>query len=119
MRQFLLFFVAVLSRAACLPVESDRVLARDITAAVPEFAKVSPEELVTYAPLPGVKRLLTRGELVRIGRRLGIEIGAGDDRLLTHRDIRYVRLGQRYDRLDAVHVCDDKGSTTGAARARA
>ncbi len=79
MKQLLLFFIAVFSRAACLPVESDRVLARDIATAVPEFAKVSPDQLVTYAPLPGVKRLLTRGELVRIGRRLGIEIGVGPD----------------------------------------
>jgi flagella basal body P-ring formation protein FlgA len=79
MKQLLLFFMAVLSRAACLPVESDRVLARDIAAAVPEFAKISPDELITYAPLPGVKRLLTRGELVRIGRRLGMEISAGPD----------------------------------------
>jgi flagella basal body P-ring formation protein FlgA len=79
MKQLLLFFIAVLSRAACLPVESDRVLARDIAAAVPEFAKISPDELITYAPLPGVKRLLTRGELVRIGRRLGMEISAGPD----------------------------------------
>jgi flagella basal body P-ring formation protein FlgA len=79
MKQLLLFFIAVLSRAAWLPVESDRVLARDIAAAVPEFAKISPDELITYAPLPGVKRLLTRGELVRIGRRLGMEISAGPD----------------------------------------
>jgi len=79
MKPLLVLFVAVLSRAACLPVESDRVLARDIAAAVPEFAKISQDELITYAPLPGVKRLLTRGELVRIGRRLGIEVSAGPD----------------------------------------
>ncbi len=84
MKLLFLFLVPVLCRAGCLPVESDRVLARDIAAAVPEFANVAPDALVIYAPLPGVKRMLPSGELVRIGHRLGIEVATATDLCLEY-----------------------------------
>ncbi len=57
----------------CLPIEGDRILARDLAGAVPAFANWPPETEIGYTPAPGVRRALHRAELGRLARHLGIE----------------------------------------------
>lgn len=57
---------------ACVPVEGDRILARDLPAQSPAFALWSPAIELGYAPAPGVRRVLRAAELERIARREGM-----------------------------------------------
>jgi len=79
MKLLTLFLTAVTLRANCVAVEGDRILARDVASRVPEFTKVSGEETIGFAPLPTVRRMMSAGELVRVGRKFGIEIAAPAD----------------------------------------
>jgi flagella basal body P-ring formation protein FlgA len=58
---------------ACIPVTSDRILARDLVSAVPEMAVLPAGVSFGLAPSPGVKRFLSGHELRRIAQRYGIE----------------------------------------------
>jgi len=67
--------LALVARAACISVPHDRILASDISSAVPglclgDCASV----LIGWAPQPGVARVLTRGELLRIAHTHGISL---------------------------------------------
>jgi flagella basal body P-ring formation protein FlgA len=77
---FLILFVAVTAlHARCLPVEGDRILARDVAALIPEFSKIPAEEVIGLAPLPTVRRVMSGGELVRVARKFGFSIAAPVD----------------------------------------
>ena len=70
-----MMIVALLAAAAlpaCQPVERENILGSDLAAAEPLFAKIPPDTVVGYAPLPGAHRTFTAGELARLGDRLGI-----------------------------------------------
>ena len=43
----------LLTLGACLPVEGDRILARDLAAAIPAFLGLNPEEILGFTPAPG------------------------------------------------------------------
>src|SRR4051795_1687477 len=79
MKLLILFAMVSTARANCLSVEGDRILVRDLAVRIPEFATVSGDEAIGFAPLPTVRRIMGAGELVRIGRRFGIEIAAPAD----------------------------------------
>src|SRR5258708_2907490 len=64
---------------ACLVMEGDRVLARDLVSAVPAFGKIPPDTMLVSAPLPGVRRVLRSFELVSLGKRYGVEAGVESD----------------------------------------
>ncbi len=59
-------------RAACLPVDADRILAKDLAAARPEFAALDPDMDIAFAPNPGVIRVLQVAELVALAQKFGI-----------------------------------------------
>ena len=67
--------------AACLAVSatSDQVVARDLAASIPEFARVPPDTVVGWAPAPGVQRVFHAAELRRMGTRLGISAAPRTD----------------------------------------
>lgn len=69
-----LFAAAMALHAGCLPVEGDRIFARDVAAAIPEFAKIPAGEVIGLAPLPTVRRVMSGGELARVARKFGLEI---------------------------------------------
>jgi len=54
---------------ACVPVEGDRILARDLAAAEPAFARWPPESELGYSPAPGLRRVLRAAELSRLAAR--------------------------------------------------
>jgi flagellar L-ring protein FlgH len=56
---------------ACVPVEGDRVLARDVAAAVPALAQWPPDTELGFTPAPGLQRVFRPAELQRLARRQG------------------------------------------------
>ncbi len=77
--KYLLFFCPALLLGSCLPVESDQVVARDLAKLVPAFAALPPDQPIIYAPMPGVRRMLGSGEIVRIARRSGLDVNTAPD----------------------------------------
>jgi len=69
---FLLCAARVLA-SSCQPVEGASILARDIAGAVPAFSKIAPESEILAAPLAGVQRVVSSGELLRLARRFHVE----------------------------------------------
>jgi hypothetical protein len=63
--------------ASCHPVEGDRISARDLAAALPEFRTAPPEALVGQAPLPGARRTFHAPELRALAHRFGTRAFAG------------------------------------------
>ncbi|HKW96633.1 MAG TPA: flagellar basal body P-ring formation chaperone FlgA [Bryobacteraceae bacterium] len=59
--------------AACIPVEDDRILARDLAVAEPQFLAIAPDTPLGYAPAPGVRRVLLPGELARFAARFHLQ----------------------------------------------
>jgi len=64
---------------SCRPVEGDRILARDLAAALPEFAAAPPDSLVGQAPVPGAQRVFHASELQMLARRFGVVLAAPGD----------------------------------------
>src|SRR5271156_2280317 len=67
-------FVALVSlaRATCVTVPSDRILARDVSTAIPRFQALDPEAMIGFSPFPGTKRVLTSRDLLLSARRYGL-----------------------------------------------
>ena len=61
---------------ACVSVEGDRILAKDLASARSEFAAVDPGVEIGFSPLPGVTRVIQPGELVALARKLGLATNA-------------------------------------------
>ncbi len=53
---------------ACHAIDADRIYARDLAAAVPLFASISPDIEIGFAPAPGGQRVFSRAELRRIAQ---------------------------------------------------
>jgi len=64
---------------ACVPVERDRVLARDLAPVSTAIAAWPPDTELGYAPAPGLRRLFHAAELERLARRLNTETGPMSD----------------------------------------
>jgi len=60
----------------CARVSGDNIRVSDLTAVAPALAALPPDEVVGYAPAPGVRRFITRQELVRLAERHGVQLEA-------------------------------------------
>jgi flagella basal body P-ring formation protein FlgA len=67
------------AQPVCHPVEGDRILARNLAAALPEFAAAPPEALVGQSSLPGAQRIFHASELRLLAHRFGIVLPTPDD----------------------------------------
>jgi len=63
----------------CLPIQDDRIYARDVAAAVPAFANVAADFVVGYAPAPGTRRVFKGDALERLARNQGVTAEALPD----------------------------------------
>jgi len=77
----ILVIVAGSARAACIAVPSDKILARDLSAAVPLFQTLAPETIMGFSPFPGTERILSSGDLLLAARRYGLAFPAGEPAL--------------------------------------
>ena len=57
--------------AACVAVDGEKILARDLAPALEAFTTLAPETDIGYAPVPGVRRMLHAAELSRMIARHG------------------------------------------------
>ncbi|MBY0502866.1 MAG: flagellar basal body P-ring formation chaperone FlgA [Bryobacteraceae bacterium] len=74
-----MWLVSVLALAfspECLTLRDDAITAADLARVAPEFAQLPPATPVAWAPAPGVRRSITPGELVRLGRVQGLTVAA-------------------------------------------
>jgi hypothetical protein len=69
-----IFMTGVCALGACVPVESDRILAKDVASANQAFANVDPAREVGSAPLAGLRRVFAADELSRLAKRFGVEL---------------------------------------------
>jgi flagella basal body P-ring formation protein FlgA len=75
----------------CVEVDADRITAGDLARAVPAFSALAAQTPLAYAPAPGSKRVMGRGELNRLGARHGLAVSATEEVCL-------VRKARRLDR---------------------
>jgi flagella basal body P-ring formation protein FlgA len=61
---------------SCRPVEGDRISARDLAAALPEFSAAPPQAVVAQAPLPGTQRTFHGQELRALAHRFGVTLSS-------------------------------------------
>jgi flagella basal body P-ring formation protein FlgA len=66
-------------RGECLPVSGDRILGRDLVAAVPQLAGLPADAVIAYTPAPGTGRSFTGVDLARIAVANGIPAGTFPD----------------------------------------
>jgi flagella basal body P-ring formation protein FlgA len=74
-----LLFAAVPQADGCLPVQDERIYARDVAAAVPVFSGVRADFAVGYAPAPGTRRIFKGEALQRLARNQGVTADALPD----------------------------------------
>jgi flagella basal body P-ring formation protein FlgA len=60
------------SAPACFAVSGERILGRDMAAAVPELASLPQDLSLGYSPMPGVARVFLVSELQKLASRYGI-----------------------------------------------
>ena len=60
------------SPEGCLPIQDDRIYARDVAAAIPAFANVPADFMLGYAPAPGTRRIFKGDALEKLARNQGV-----------------------------------------------
>lgn len=78
-------FLFMAEALACTAIEGERIVARDLAKAVPSLLSVDPELDFGPAPLPGVKRILTRAQLARLAAIREIPTGEFPESLCLER----------------------------------
>jgi flagella basal body P-ring formation protein FlgA len=68
----LLLVAAHAPASDCLSVRGDQITAADLAPLAPSFGTLPPAARMAWAPVPGVTRWISPGELARIGRQQGI-----------------------------------------------
>ncbi len=64
--------VLALPVGACVTVDADRILAKDLTAVRAEFASVDGAAEIGFAPRPGVTRYFSAAEVAALARKWGV-----------------------------------------------
>jgi flagella basal body P-ring formation protein FlgA len=79
MRTLAIFAVfAGLARSACIAVPSSRILARDLSSAIPLFQALDPDTIIGFAPFPGTVRVFSSRDVVLTGRTYGLAFPSGE-----------------------------------------
>jgi flagella basal body P-ring formation protein FlgA len=68
------FLLALSAPPACHPIQSEIILARDVAAVVPGFARVAGDFHLGYVPRSGAPRIFRGADLQRIAKNQGVEI---------------------------------------------
>jgi flagella basal body P-ring formation protein FlgA len=67
----------------CLPIQDDRIYARDVAAAVPAFSGVAADFVLGYAPAPGTRRVFKTEALQKLALNQGVTVEAAADVCFT------------------------------------
>lgn len=71
MRIILCYYIGAGILPACIAIEGERILARDLAREAPAFSEMEPEADLGPSPSPGVKRVLSRTHLLRLNSTQG------------------------------------------------
>ena len=93
----------------CLPIQDDRIYARDVAAAVPGFSGVAADFVLGYAPTPGIRRVFKGDALERLARNQGVTAEALPDVCFE----RAMATLQSEDILKAMHDAWGTGNVSG------
>jgi hypothetical protein len=72
-------FLLAFALAGCVPVEGDKITARDLAEAVPAFSILSGDTVVGLAPAPGARRIFRAAELRRLAAKHGLTLEAAGE----------------------------------------
>lgn len=86
--KWMLLLLAPIRIFACHTVDGDRILARDLAAAIPAFSRMDPALPVAASPIPGAVRVLHTSEILRLASANGIALAAPVD------EVCFVRLSE-------------------------
>jgi len=84
----ILFLASTLSRADCIQLSSDKIVAGDIAKVVPVFQILDPQTPIGFAPLPGVQRVLSPRDLALAARRYQLDTGTQLPSVCVERAVR-------------------------------
>jgi hypothetical protein len=70
---------------ACVSVEADRILAKDLAKANADFASLDPSAAIGFSPRGGVTRVFQPGDLAAIARKFGLSASGGFERICVVR----------------------------------
>jgi len=70
------FLFAIPPASLCRPIDSDSVLARDVAAAIPAFARVPGDSLIGYVALSGTPRVFHGKDLEMLAKNRGVDAPA-------------------------------------------
>lgn len=65
---------SALLAAACIEVRGEQITPQDLAPAIPAFASLAPDLRLGWAPVPGVTRWLSAGDLTRFARQHGVDV---------------------------------------------
>jgi len=102
-----------------LALEHDRLTAGDLAQIIPEWKAVAPHERLGFAPLPGIERRVSRGQLLGWGKRLGLDLQPGSlpDFVLVSRRMRQLREAEATTALAAA-IAERHGLAAAQVRVR-
>jgi flagella basal body P-ring formation protein FlgA len=63
--------------AECIAITGDNIVVRDLARAIPEFGAASPEQVISFAPIPGMVRVFKAADIARLAHRLHTPLGEG------------------------------------------
>ena len=79
MKQLLIFFSLALGASPqCITITGDKIVARDLAKAIPEFALAPPDAVLSFAPIPGLTRNLKHLEIAMFAKRFQITMRDDD-----------------------------------------
>lgn len=84
-----------LAHAACITVPSNQILAGDLSKAVPLFQALDANDVIGYAPFPGMVRVLTSRDILLAARHYGLAFPAGQaaPSVCVERTVHYLSIG--------------------------
>jgi flagella basal body P-ring formation protein FlgA len=82
MRTLLIWLALALaaSAAECVTITGDKIVARDLAQAIPEFSSAPSGEVLSFAPIPGMIRIFKASDIARFAQRFKIALGEGSPR---------------------------------------
>ena len=95
MNVWFLFFALLPQPQACEAIQADQIVGEDLSRAMPAFSRIPGDAVIENSPAPGTRRVFAPAELLRIGKRYGIDAPANTSicfewkmRTLAEEDVR-------------------------------
>jgi flagella basal body P-ring formation protein FlgA len=74
-----ILLLAASSAQPCLTIAEEQIRVGDLARVVTSFSNIAPDTVIGHAPVPGVRRVLTREEIRRVGALHGVDVTPESD----------------------------------------